>query len=410
MSFSRKLRAGLALGAVLASCQLAGCSDSNDGGGGDSDGGGDSGANNAAGRAGSAQAGRAGMTGRAGSGHAGEDDMNGMAGEPEVGGGNEAGGMSGTAGSGVGGMSGGGTGGASAGTGGAHAGGAGGAGGAGAGAGGASAGAGGAHAGTGGTGGASAGTGGAGAGSGGVSAGTGGVSAGSGGVSAGTGGSSAGTGGAHAGTGGASAGTGGASAGTGGASGGSGGAATAVCGNNIVEAGEVCDPKLTANNCGRDCKAITSPDCLACEVANAQYGFDQTFITCNTAIGNTTTATVTGSTGAAKPTDPNPVTTPVGTSKAMLCNEVLDCVRDTHCAAGGVPTLSACYCGTVSQADCSNGLGNGLCKAEIDRSLEAQNFSTVVQHAGQTFYGGGVAMSRVDSDQSYCDSTCLPLN
>ena len=100
----------------------------------------------------------------------------------------------------------------------------------------------------------------------------------------------------------------------------------------------------------------------------AQYGYDQTFLTCNTAVGNTTTATVTGSTGAAKPTDPNPVTTPVGTSKAMLCNEVVDCVL-THCAAGGFPTLSACYCGTASQGDCNNGLGNGKCKAEIERAL-----------------------------------------
>jgi len=183
------------------------------------------------------------------------------------------------------------------------------------------------------------------------------------------------------------------------------------CGDGIASTsiGELCDPGLTVNNCGRDCKAITSTACAACEAASAQFGFDQTFTTCNTAIGGTTTATVTGLTGAAKPSDPSPVTTPVGTSKSKLCNEVLDCVRDTHCAAGGVPTLSACYCGTASQSDCGLGLGNGLCKAEIERALETTNFGTVAQRAGQTLYGGGVAMSRVDADQSYCDAQCLPL-
>ena len=386
MSVSRKLRAGLALGAVLASCQLVvGCGDTDDDVG-------SGGTSSTAGKAGSAQGGKAGAaghagSGHAGSGHAGEAEM-GMAGEAEMGGGSEAGG-------GTGGISAGGTGGAHAGMGGSNAGSGGRAG-----SGGSSAGSGGSSAGTGGR----AGSGGSSAGTGGSSAGTGGSSAGTGGSSAGTGGSSAGTGGSHAGTGGSSAGTGGSSAGTGGT-----GGSAPVCGNSVVETGELCDPQLTVNNCGRDCKAITSTACLACETSSAQYGYDQTFLTCNTAVGNTTTATVTGSTGAAKPTDPNPVTTPVGTSKAMLCNEVVDCVRDTHCAAGGFPTLSACYCGTASQGDCNNGLGNGKCKAEIERALEATSFSTVAQRAGQTLYGGGVAMSRIDADQSYCDDDCLPL-
>ncbi len=124
-------------------------------------------------------------------------------------------------------------------------------------------------------------------------------------------------------------------------------------------------------------------------------------------MGGTTTATVTGSTGAAKPTDPNPVSTPVGAPRAPLCNEVLDCVRDSGCAAGGRPALTSCYCGTASVSQCNAGLGNGLCKAEIERALEATDFSTVASRAGLTQYGGGVAMSRVDCDQGFCDPVCF---
>jgi len=180
------------------------------------------------------------------------------------------------------------------------------------------------------------------------------------------------------------------------------------CGDGVTSPsiGEVCDPKLTVNNCGRDCKSITTAACLTCE-QSADYACSPSVLTCDTATGGTTTATVTGSSGAAKPTDPGAITTPVGAAKAPLCNEVLDCVRDSGCAANGQPALKTCYCGTATVPQCNAGQGNGACKAELERALEATDFATVSQNVGKLLYGGGVAMKRIDCDNSFCPSTCF---
>jgi len=178
-----------------------------------------------------------------------------------------------------------------------------------------------------------------------------------------------------------------------------------VCGNGIQQTGEICDPGLTKNDCGRDCKSITSAACVACESAPGVCA--PSILTCDTAAGGTATATVTGKSGAAKPTDPGAVTTPAGAPKAPLCNEVLDCVRDSGCAANGNPALKNCYCGTATVQQCNAGQGNGACKAELERALEATDFATVSQRVGNTLYGGGVAMKRVDCDQSFCDPVCF---
>lgn len=179
------------------------------------------------------------------------------------------------------------------------------------------------------------------------------------------------------------------------------------CGDGVVSASinEVCEPALSVNNCGRDCKAITSAACVTCESAPGACA--ASVLTCDTAVGGTTTATVTGKTGAALPTDPGAVTTPVGAPKAPLCNELLDCVRDSGCASGGQPALKSCYCGSANVTDCNNGLGNGPCKAEMERATEATSFSTVSQRVGNALYGGGVAMKRVTCDQAFCDPVCF---
>ena len=179
------------------------------------------------------------------------------------------------------------------------------------------------------------------------------------------------------------------------------------CGDGIVlsSLGEVCDPALSVDNCGRNCQAITSAACLACESAPGTCA--PSILTCDTASGGTTTATVTGSSGAAKATDPGAVTTPVGARKVPLCNEVLDCVRDSGCAANGNPALKSCYCGTATISQCTSGLGNGPCKAELERALETTDFATVSQRVGNSLYGGGVAMRRIDCDQSFCDPVCF---
>ncbi|MET0791003.1 MAG: hypothetical protein ABW061_05735, partial [Polyangiaceae bacterium] len=97
---------------------------------------------------------------------------------------------------------------------------------------------------------------------------------------------------------------------------------TIVCGNNIKQAGELCDPVFTVNNCGSDCKEITSAACFACE-NTPDTCID--FVDCSQISGNAAV----GTPGA-------------GIPKANLCNETLDCIRDSKCAAGG-NGLIKCY-------------------------------------------------------------------
>ena len=156
------------------------------------------------------------------------------------------------------------------------------------------------------------------------------------------------------------------------------------CGDGIKGPGELCDPGFTVNDCGRDCKSITPAACLACEQSNECSDF----VDCFQAVGNAAA----GSPAA-------------GTPKAYLCNAVLDCVRDSGCAEGG-NSIIKCYCGTANATGCQNGLGNGACKAEIERSLETVTFAQIVQRLKNPSYGGGVALARVDCEQQLCKQEC----
>jgi len=156
-----------------------------------------------------------------------------------------------------------------------------------------------------------------------------------------------------------------------------------VCGNNIKETGELCDPIYTVNDCGKDCKAITSATCLACDNAGDCADFT-----------NCSVLTTNAATGPA-----------AGTAKSNLCNEVLDCVRDTGCASAGNAIIK-CYCGTANATDCQNGLANGACKTELERGLETTTFQQIAQRLKSTIYGGGIAMARVDCEQQICKTEC----
>lgn len=167
--------------------------------------------------------------------------------------------------------------------------------------------------------------------------------------------------------------------------------APAVCGNNVKEAGEVCDPKFTVNDCGADCKSITTAACLTCENATspgASAPNCSDFVNCDSAVG----VAAAGSPAA-------------GTAKSLLCNETLDCVRDSGCASGGKAPI-ACYCGTADGAACQAGNGNGVCKTQIERSLETTSFSQIAARIGDVTFGGGVAMARIDCDQTFCAAQC----
>ena len=152
-----------------------------------------------------------------------------------------------------------------------------------------------------------------------------------------------------------------------------------VCKDGKVTAPEVCDTPFTVNNCGADCLAISTPACLACD--NASECVD--FVDCNQVTGNTA----------------------AGKSKSALCNDTLDCVRDSGCAAGGNGIIK-CYCGTANATDCQNGLANGACKTQLEQGLETTVFMQISQRLKSPQYGAGVAMARVDCEQQVCKSQC----
>lgn len=159
----------------------------------------------------------------------------------------------------------------------------------------------------------------------------------------------------------------------------------AVCNDGKLTPPEVCDVPFTVNNCGKSCNAITPTACFTCE---NDPGTCQDFVSCDIALGNAAA----GSPAA-------------GTPKAALCNEVLDCVRQTGCAANGNAPIN-CYCGTASGADCQAGLGNGLCKTQIERGLETTAFTSISARFKNTGFGGGVALARIDCDQNACKPQC----
>ncbi len=158
-----------------------------------------------------------------------------------------------------------------------------------------------------------------------------------------------------------------------------------VCGNGIKETGEFCDPAFTVNGCGKTCNQITSDVCFTCENDPASC---QDFVDCGSVSGNAAA----GSPAA-------------GTPKSNLCNETLDCVRKSGCAANGNGIIK-CYCGTANTADCQTGGANGACKTELERGLETVAFAQITQRLKSPQFGGGVAMARVDCDQQACKAPC----
>jgi hypothetical protein len=93
----------------------------------------------------------------------------------------------------------------------------------------------------------------------------------------------------------------------------------------------------------------------------------------------------------------------IGVAKSTLCNEVLDCVRDSGCAAGGV-SLFNCYCGAADPTACLTA-PLGACKTQLQRGLETTDFNTIVHRIGDVTFGGGKAMDRVNCEQQVCDNT-----
>jgi cysteine-rich repeat protein len=84
-----------------------------------------------------------------------------------------------------------------------------------------------------------------------------------------------------------------------------------------------------------------------------------------------------------------------GTLKSVLCRETLDCMHQTSCHANAVYD---CYCGTgapdLGVCNTSTTAANGVCKTQLDRSLEVPPGSA-----------GSVALDRLTDATNYAGGT-----
>jgi len=166
-----------------------------------------------------------------------------------------------------------------------------------------------------------------------------------------------------------------------------------LCGNGTLESPELCDPVFTAPNCGGlhansvagaslGCFAIETAACSSCVATAGLGGFD-----CLNETGNALAGPA------------------AGQSRQSLCYKLLDCMYDTNCAAADPVD---CYCGT-SGAACQTGGANGLCRTEIEGSLESTAFGDIGARIGDPSFAGGVAVTRVDGSRTDCGVTCGTL-
>jgi hypothetical protein len=90
-----------------------------------------------------------------------------------------------------------------------------------------------------------------------------------------------------------------------------------------------------------------------------------------------------------------------GKPLAALCLETTECLVKSACA---VSNVLACYCGDVDPSYCvASDVGDGKCKAELQRSLETTSEDAVSQRFGNYAYAGGWATALV---QCLSDSGC----
>jgi hypothetical protein len=208
---------------------------------------------------------------------------------------------------------------------------------------------------------------------------TGGGTGGAGGT-AGTGGAGGATGGT-AGTGGAGGATGG-TAGTGGATGGTAGAGGATGG--------------TAGAGGTGGGVCRDGDCSMCTIDEGYAG--------NVTDGHPDPCSVLTGTAAGGPG--------AGTLKSALCQETLDCYRQTQCDFNGT---YICYCGTeIDQGTCNSSttIANpGPCKAQMERSLEIpanSPGSVALNRVADETYAGGSAGVISAFEAGSCRGVCRP--
>jgi hypothetical protein len=158
-----------------------------------------------------------------------------------------------------------------------------------------------------------------------------------------------------------------------------------VCGNSVVEAGEECDPN-NSQTCSDKCQLVATTACVACEQNGACAALSDA---CLNFTGADRTA----------------------------CYAVQECITDSNCG-DGANTLTSCFCGTLSTANCiaapNTGAGapNGACAAVIRSALSVggdtpTNAQVLTRYIDESVAGGaGIARYNCDKADPACINIC----
>lgn len=150
------------------------------------------------------------------------------------------------------------------------------------------------------------------------------------------------------------------------------------CGNGAIDVGEQCDDANQAYNDGCDGDCRVSDECRECVYDNSNIlgDGDCSQLALNEGRGCFDLEGVAESGRAA------------GVSRASLCSELFECVRQTGCFGstassqnalpGAVQGMENCYCGNTGDRCLNQGEANGSCREEVERALESQDPTEII--------------------------------
>jgi cysteine-rich repeat protein len=159
-----------------------------------------------------------------------------------------------------------------------------------------------------------------------------------------------------------------------------------VCGNGIVQPGEQCDPP-NGTTCSPTCQNLAAPMCGDGVINQASEQCDPPAPATNFTPACTATCTIgvdslCGQCETSKCDTffaaPNAWGCASLTGTALTnCKALLACIRTNHCATAS-GDAQPCYCGTVSDALCLGGGGNGVCKTAYETAAGTTDFNVII--------------------------------
>lgn len=178
-----------------------------------------------------------------------------------------------------------------------------------------------------------------------------------------------------------------------------------VCGDGFVQpaAGETCDPPA-AGTCSAECKSIEPPRCGDGMVNQPTEECDTmgASATCTADCKRIKTACETCSEENCPATEAG-CTALEGQDKAD-CEALVACMETAKCVVNG--DGQPCYCGTASDANCLGGMGNGACKAQIEKAGKTTSPEEIGNRFVDPAYPLGRAANLFGCRVALCGNVC----